>query len=91
MHTAIIRGGWLALVMVGGILLLAGPAWAVSGSSGVEGVVYAAGLCLFPGWLVFLAAAATGGGGDAKVIVGGMLLRIGVVLLGEIVDFVDDI
>lgn len=67
-------------------LVLARPAWLLGGPAGLEGVTYAAVLCLLPGWLVFFIASryrvATA---RAMAILAGTVFRLLFVLIGVLV------
>lgn len=68
-------------------VLLVGPAWALAGADGVEGLSYAALLCTIPGCLIFLATLMPGAGGKQSpwVFLGGMSLRLVFVLVGTLI------
>lgn len=75
--------GWLTAWVAAAWLVLAGPAWLVAGTLGLEGLSYAALLGLIPGWLVFWFASRYGTANiAAKAVLGGMVLRMLVVLAG---------
>ena len=77
--------GFLTVVTVGMWLLLAAPAWFLSGAHGLEGLTFAAVLCLLPGWLVFLMASRYRVAKmQATVILMGSVFRILIVLLGSL-------
>lgn len=84
LQTALVRGGVLTAVTAALWALLAGPAWLLGGIDGIEGLSYAAGLCLVPGWVVFLLIALYGTAGTqaAMVALGGTALRLVFVLVG---------
>jgi hypothetical protein len=60
--------------VLGVYLLSLGPAWFLSGPQGLEGLTYATGFCLLPGWVVF---ASRGLYKSAKSAAFGVLLAIG--------------
>ena len=64
--------------------LLAIPAWLTAGVDGLEGLSYAAVLCLVPGWAVFLLASSVSDRGVRTLVTvaGGMSLRFVFVLVG---------
>jgi hypothetical protein len=68
-------------------VLLAGPAFMTAGAAGLEGLSYAAALCLIPGWLVFLIASRYSDAGTRSAIValGGTAMRMIFVLLGALI------
>ena len=81
--TALRQCGWLAGVTAGLWLVLAGPAYLVAGTPALEGLCYAALLCLIPGWLVFLISLRYGvANGQAAVMLWGTGLRLLFVLFG---------
>lgn len=84
LRTAFARGGRLTVVTAALWLALAGPAWLLGGVDGLEGLTYAALLCLAPGWLVFLILALYGTPGTQGPIaaLGGTGLRLAFVLVG---------
>jgi len=53
LQTTTSQCGRLAVVTAGLWLLLAGPAWSLADAEGLEGLSYAAVICLLPGWLFF--------------------------------------
>lgn len=87
LQTALVRGGVLTAVTAALWALLAGPAWLLAGIDGIEGLTYAALLCLAPGWVVFLLIALYGTAGTqaAMVALGGTTLRLVFVLVGMLV------
>ncbi|MFQ5730650.1 MAG: hypothetical protein ACE5KM_01720 [Planctomycetaceae bacterium] len=78
------RCGILAAAVVALWIVLAGPAWLMAGTAALEGLSYAAVLCLLPGWVVFaIASRARESNRQATVtILGGMGLRMLFVLGG---------
>lgn len=82
-NSAIVHCGLLAAVVIVLGLLLAFPAYSIGGIAGVEGLCYAAAICLLPGWVVI---ALADGYGVAKFRVGSVLvgtgMRFGVILAG---------
>jgi len=80
------RCGWLTAATAGLWLLLAGPAYFVAGTAGLEGLSIAALLCLIPGWIVlFLEAYVAGGNSPSLLILSGTVLRLLFVLVGTLV------
>jgi hypothetical protein len=81
------RCGWLFLAAVGLCLVLAVPAWFMSGREGLIGLSAAAILCVVPGLIVFWIAASFGAAGTEVplVILGGTFLRMVFVLLGMVI------
>lgn len=68
---------WLTGVTVGLWLLLGPPAYMLSGAAGLEGLSYAALLCLLPGLLVFALGAGYGAAAQQWVVgLVGMLVRM---------------
>lgn len=84
--STITRCGLLAAVVVLLGLLLAFPAYAIAGVAGLEGLSYAAALCLLPGWVVI---ALSDSYGVAKFRVApvliGMGIRFGAILGGVLI------
>lgn len=67
-------------------LLLAAPAWSLAGYDGLEGLTYAALLCLVPGLIVFVAASRSADATKmALIALGGTGLRLFFVLVGALV------
>jgi hypothetical protein len=64
--------------------LLAAPAWWLSGPKGLEGLTFAAALCLIPGWLVFAFHSQYGTAAPLGVMLVGTLGRMAVVLFGAL-------
>ena len=86
MRSAIEKCGWLGGVAALLWLFLAGPAWWLRGSAGLEGLTYGAVLCLLPGWLVFfLAARYRDAEFRAMSVLAGTVIRLLVVLPGVMV------
>lgn len=81
---ALRRGAILAAAVVVAVLLLAGPAYWLSGLIGVKGLVVAAGLCLVPGWLVFAFHSLYGTTAPTASLLVGMAGRMAVVLVGAL-------
>ena len=79
--------GWLTAWMLGLWTLLLVPAWSLAGLKGVEGLTYAAMLCLVPGWLVFFIGSRYGVANSQGtiVVIGGGLLRSASALVGALV------
>jgi hypothetical protein len=78
----------LTLLMVGiGLwLLLAGPAYLLAGTRGIEGLAYAAALCVPVGCVViFVAGRWSSSNAPLAALLLGMLARMGVVLGGVLV------
>jgi hypothetical protein len=67
--------------------LLLYPAYRIGGRDALIGLSVAAGLCLVPGWIVFVIASRIHGAGSQLpvVVIGGSVLRLLFVLLGVIV------
>lgn len=82
---ALRRGSILAAAVVVAVLVLAGPAYGLSGLIGVKGLLVAAGLCLVPGWLVFAFHSLYGTAAPTASLLGGMAGRMAVVLVGALV------
>lgn len=79
-------GAWLTMVVVIVAGLLAGPAYLLQGWLALEGLCYAAILCLIPGWVVFLAVAWYGDSvAPVWVILSGTVVRMVFVLVGALV------
>lgn len=78
--------GWLTVFALAGWLLLLGPAHLLGERDGVEGVTWAAALCLVPGWLVFLVSSRFHGLNAQLpvVVIGGTVLRMMFVLVGMV-------
>ncbi len=86
MGTMIGKCCWLTGAVALLWLVLVVPAYALAGASGVEGLSYAALLCLGPGWLVFLVLSRYGGSDSAlSGVLLGMALRMIVVLFGVLI------
>jgi hypothetical protein len=87
LSSALLRCGMLAAATVGLWILLAAPAWSLAGRSGLEGLTFAAVLCLVPGCLVFAVAArfADTPSKGALVVLGGTVVRMLFVLIGVLV------
>ena len=79
--------GWLTAVTAAIWLLLAWPAWALAETPGLEGLTYAALLCLVPGWLVFAISSKfrETHAQAAMVFLAGSMLRLLFVLGGTLV------
>lgn len=74
--TGVTAGMWMAL---------SGPAAALAGRKALEGLTYAAVLCLLPGWLTFVMAAglaASSGRRQVLAVLGGTAVRLLAVLGG---------
>ena len=85
MQAAIIQCRWLAAAGLGFWLLLAGPAYLVAGQNGLEGLSFAALLCLLPGWLVFFLGTLYGVANmQVAVVLFGTGLRLVFVLTGTL-------
>lgn len=84
MRAALSSCGWLTAVALGLWALLLYPAFSLGASAGIEGLSYAALLCLAPGYLVFVLAALYSATGTplAFVMLAGTGLRMLSVLLG---------
>ena len=79
------RCGWLTAATAGLWLLLAGPAYFVANSDGLQGLSIAAALCLVPGWIVLLLGGLFGRAGSQSVMVlSGTALRMLFVLVGTL-------
>ena len=77
------RSAILTAATAGLWLLLAGPAFLLAAGDGLEGLTYAALLCLLPGWLVFfLASRYVVANFQAQLILLGTVLRMLFVLVG---------
>ena len=78
--------GWLTAVTFAVWLLLVAPAWGLAGKNGIEGLSYAALLCLVPGWLVFLMSSRYGVAETqgAMIVLSGTALRLVFVLCGTL-------
>jgi hypothetical protein len=88
MQTALRSAGVLTAVTVGLWIALAGPAVAVAGPGALEGLTYAALLCLVPGWLVYALAAGPAAPHSNRhvfAVLAGTLVRLFVVLGGALV------
>jgi hypothetical protein len=88
MQTALRSAGVLTAVTAGMWLALAGPTVAVAGPDALEGLTYAALLCLVPGWLVYALAvgpAAPHSNRHVFAVLAGTLVRLFVVLGGVLV------
>lgn len=87
LRTALRRCGLLAVfsVVLWGLLLY--PAYAMGGRDGVQGLTFAAALCLIPGWLVLLIGSRFTDAGSQMpmVVLGGSALRMLFVLVGMLV------
>jgi hypothetical protein len=83
-RTALARCGWLVAVTLGLGLLLAFPARAIGGPAALEGLTYAALLCVVPGCLVFLVVPLFSSAGTPApfIILAGTGLRMLSVLVG---------
>lgn len=70
----------LTAVTAGLWLLLTGPAYHLAGTDALEGLSYAAGLCLVPGWVVLWFGSRLPGAGSpgtrVGVVLGGTVLRL---------------
>ena len=85
-ETAIARCGWLAVAGLVLWLLLAGPAYLLAGKNGLEGLSYAAILCLLPGGLVFFLASRYGvANTPVSVVLSATVVRLLFVLAGTLV------
>jgi len=86
LRSALADSGWLTAATLAVWLLLVAPAWALAGLLGLEGLSYAALICLVPGWLVFLMTAAYGFGTSqgAVVVLSGTGVRMAFVLGGAL-------
>ena len=74
------------MVGIGLWLLLAGPAYLLAGSRGIEGLAYAAALCIPVGCIViFIAGRWSSSDAPLVAVLVGMLARMGVVLGGVLV------
>lgn len=78
------NGAKLTAVTALAALVLAGPAWALAGPLGLEGLLYAAVLCLTPGWLVFTFQSLYGAATPVAAVVVGMVGRLAIVMLGAL-------
>jgi len=82
---AAVRNG---LVLTAGVLLLwlliAWPAWRFLGPKGLEGLTFAAALCLIPGWLVFALNSQYGTAAPLAVFLTGTVGRMAAVLCGAL-------
>jgi hypothetical protein len=77
--------GWLMLftVLLWGVM--SGPAYWVRGVSALEGLSYAALLCLIPGWVVvYVTSRYPDGGSQAGMVLLGTGLRMAFVLIGMV-------
>ena len=82
---AVVRSLWLAAGVTVLWLLLAGPAYWLAGTAGVEGLSIAALLCLLPGWLVFALGTLYGvANNQAATVLSGTVLRLLFVLFGAL-------
>lgn len=80
-----VRCGWLVAACFALWLILAGPAYALGGAAGLEGLTYSALLCLIPGCLVFsLASLDVLAGMQAQLVLVGSLVRMLFVLMGTL-------
>lgn len=77
----------LAAVSAAAWLVLAGPAYAIAGTTALEGLSYAAILCLVPGWIIVLVGAKFRSNHSqiAMVFLAGSTLRLLFVLIGTLV------
>jgi hypothetical protein len=67
-------------------VLLAYPAWRLGGQPGIEGLTFAALLCLVPGWLVFFVSSRYRvGSAQAIAVLMGTTLRLMFVLFGAFI------
>ncbi|GAB4143770.1 MAG: hypothetical protein Tsb009_15090 [Planctomycetaceae bacterium] len=82
-----VRSAQFVAAVLGLWLLLAAPAYLVARADGLEGLVYAAFLCLVPGLIVLaIASRAKDAGKQAMIsILGGMVLRLLFVVAGIMV------
>ena len=85
-YRAMAKCGWLTAVTAVVWLILVAPAWGLAGRNGIEGLSYAALLCLVPGWLVFLIGSRYGVAETqgAFVVLSGTALRLVFVLSGTL-------
>lgn len=75
--------GRLTAATAGLWLVLTGPAYALAGTAGLEGLSYAAVLCLIPGWLVFYVSGRYGvADQQVAAVAGATLLRLAFVVGG---------
>lgn len=75
----------LSAAAVGLWLVLSGPAYWLGGTAGLEGLTYAALLCLVPGWLVvYVTSRYPEAGTQATAVLLGTGLRMAFVLIGTI-------
>jgi hypothetical protein len=85
LNTVLQRCGWLTATTGAVWLLLAGPAYWTGGTDGLEGISFAALLCLVPGWLVFfLGWRYVVANTQAFVALLGTVLRLGFVIVGMV-------
>lgn len=77
--------GWLVAAAAGLWLLLAGPAFALAGVRGLEGLTYAALLCTLPGCLALALTASLRANAALVAMLLGMVLRLLFVLGGALV------
>ena len=84
-RTALRRSGLLTASATVLWLVLAGPAYGLAGTTGLEGLSYAALLCLVPGCLVFFAADWLGSNNQSVTFLAGTGLRMLTVLIGALV------
>ena len=85
MSSALSQCGWLTGVSAVLWLILAGPAHALRGNAGLEGLTYAGLLCLLPGWLVFLLGSRYGSAKNQAVgLLAGTVVRLMFVLFGVV-------
>ena len=84
-RTALRRSGVLTASSAALWLVMAGPAYWLAGATGLEGLSYAALLCLVPGCLVFFAAGWLGANNQAVTFLAGTGLRMLTVLIGALV------
>lgn len=66
--------------------MLAGPAWAIAGNEILEGMLYAAVLCLVPGWFVIVVSnRIREPNGQVLAALGGTAMRLVFVVVGAMV------
>ena len=78
------QGLCLTVVLFAAVVLLALPAYGISGLDGMFGLMLAALVCLIPGWLVFAIHSRYGTAAPTAALLGGMLGRMFVTLIGAI-------